>query len=366
MGGADKNAALILGRSMLEWSVAAMAGASSVARVIVVTRADRVDDLSAALSDVTVVAGGEERSDSVRKGLAATSAEVVLIHDAARPLATPALADDVATAAAEHGAAAPVVPVVDSLKRAVGGRIETSVDRAGLVRTQTPQGARRELLLDAFAAAGATTYTDEAALLESRGVAVAAVAGEQANIKVTEPADLEIVRAIAAAHAGDGGLPESRLGLGQDAHGFGPRMGLRLGGVTYDEAPRLHGHSDGDVVLHALATAILSAAGLGDLGRLFPSSDRGTAGVASTELLAETVRQAAQAGWRVSNVQVSLVGARPKLGAQRIDAMRRTIAHLLDLDEHAVAITASTGNLYGAEGAGRAISATCLVAVHRR
>jgi 2-C-methyl-D-erythritol 2,4-cyclodiphosphate synthase len=203
-------------------------------------------------------------------------------------------------------------------------------------------------------------------LLESRGVPVAAVVGEATNIKVTEPADLEIVRAIAAAHAGDGQQPESRLGLGQDAHGFGPQMGLQLGGVTFENAPRLHGHSDGDVVLHALATAILSAAGLGDLGRLFPASDRATAGISSSELLAETLRQAAQAGWQVSNVQVSLVGARPKLGAQGIDAMCRTIAKLVDIDEQAVAITASTGNLYGAEGAGRLISATCLVAVHRR
>ena len=366
MSGADKNAELILGRSMLEWSVAAMAGASSVARVIVVTRPDRVDAVAAAMSEVTVVAGGEQRSDSVRNGVAVSTAEVVLIHDAARPLATPALADGVAAAAAEHGAAVPVVPVVDSLKHAVAGRIEKSIDRAGLVRTQTPQGARRELLLDAFAATGAATYTDEAALLESRGVPVATVAGEATNIKVTEPVDLEIVRAIAAAHAGDGTQPGSRLGLGQDAHGFGPQMGLQLGGVTFENAPRLHGHSDGDVVLHALATAILSAAGLGDLGRLFPPSDRATAGIASAELLAETLRQVALAGWRVSNAQVSLVGARPRLGAQGIDSMRHRIGQLLDIDEQAVAISASTGNLYGAEGAGLVISASCLVVVHRR
>ncbi len=372
MGGADKNVELIDGRSMLEWSVAAMAGAASVRSVVVVTRPDRVATLAdlPALRDVTVVAGGEQRSDSVRNGLAATSAPVVLIHDAARPLATSSLADAVAAAAAEHGAAVPVVPVVDSLKRTVSGRLEQSVDRTGLVRTQTPQGARRELLVDAFAAAGAATYTDEAALLESRGITVATVPGEAMNLKVTEPADLEIVRAIAAAR-GDRGLAgagarDMRIGLGEDTHGFGPGLGLRLGGVVIDDAPRLHGHSDGDVVLHATATAVLSAAGLGDLGRLFPPSDARTTDIDSAELLGEALNQAAQAGWCVSGAQVSVVGARPRLGASRIDAMRDRLAALLGVEGNAVSIVASTGNLYGPEGAGYAISATCLVSVHRR
>jgi 2-C-methyl-D-erythritol 4-phosphate cytidylyltransferase / 2-C-methyl-D-erythritol 2,4-cyclodiphosphate synthase len=366
MGGTDKSAERILDRSMLEWSIDAMAGASSVRRVVVVTRAEQVETLAATLSGVIVVAGGAERSHSVRNGVAATTAEVVLVHDAARPLATPALADRVAAAAAEYGAAVPVVPVVDSLKRAAGDRIESNVDRSGMVRTQTPQGARRELLIDAFAAAGGATYTDEAALLESRGVTVATVAGEPTNIKVTEPADLEVVRAIAAARAGDGPPSATRIGLGQDTHGFGPHLGMRLGGVTFDDAPRLFGHSDGDVVLHALATAILSAANLGDLGRIFPPSDRKTVGIASSELVAEALKQANQAGWSVANAQIALVGARPKLRARGIDAMRARVAQILDIDVHAVGISASTGNLYGAEGAGRAISATCLVGVHRR
>src|SRR4051794_21947959 len=165
MGGVDKNAELILGRSMLEWSVAAMAGARSVDRVLVVARADRVPQIGAQFPNVTVVAGGAQRSDSVRNGVAACTSDVVLIHDAARPLVSAALVNAVADAAAEYGAAVPGVPVVDSLKRPSDGRLEVSVDRDRLVRTQTPRGARRELLLDAFAAAGARSYTDEAALL---------------------------------------------------------------------------------------------------------------------------------------------------------------------------------------------------------
>jgi 2-C-methyl-D-erythritol 4-phosphate cytidylyltransferase/2-C-methyl-D-erythritol 2,4-cyclodiphosphate synthase len=364
MGGADKNAELILGRTMLDWSVASMAAAGSVGGIVVVTRPDRVDEVAAldSMRDVKVVAGGEQRSDSVRNGVAATTADVVLVHDAARPLASPSLADAVAAAAAEHGSAVPVVPVVDSLKRAGSGVLHASVDRTGLVRTQTPQGARRSLLLDAFASANSASYTDEAALLESRGITVATVPGEATNLKVTEPADLEIVRAIAAARETE----LTRVGIGQDTHGFGPELGLRIGGIVIDAAPRLHGHSDGDVVLHAAATAVLSAAGLGDLGRLFPASDPRTKGIDSAELLSEAVAKAAQAGWAVSSAQVSMVGARPKLGARRIDAMRDRLAQLLGANPKAVSITASTGNLYGPEGAGLVISATCLVAVHRR
>jgi len=376
MGGTDKNSELILGRSVLEWSVAAMAVARSVANVVVVSRPDRVESIAAmpSMRDVQVVAGGARRSDSVRNGINVTQSSVVLVHDAARPLATSALADAVAVAAAETGAAVPIVPVVDSLKRAGRGRLEASVDRSGLVRTQTPQGARRDLLVAAFAAAGDASFTDEAALFESQGIAVATVAGEPSNLKVTEPADLEIIRAIAASREGmaDRAAPDQRagradrIGLGEDSHGFGPEMGLRLGGIAIDNAPRLQGHSDGDVIVHAAATAVLAAAGLGDLGRLFPASDPATRRIDSAEMLAEAVRQAQQAGWQVSAAQVSLVGARPKLGGRRIDAMRERLATLLGVDHDEVAIVASTGNLYGPEGAGLVISATCLVSVHRR
>jgi 2-C-methyl-D-erythritol 4-phosphate cytidylyltransferase/2-C-methyl-D-erythritol 2,4-cyclodiphosphate synthase len=285
---------------------------------------------------------------------------VVLVHDGARPLASPALADAVAQAARLHGAAVPVVPVVDSLKRDKGATLGESVERDGLVRAQTPQGARRQLLLDAMAAARDEAFTDEAALLESRGIAVAIVPGEPGNIKVTLPEDLEMVRALARGGA------ETRVGLGQDSHGFGPDLGLWLGGLHIEDAPRLHGHSDGDVVLHAIATALLSATGNGDLGRLFPASDKRTTGIASADLLREAAATARSSGWTVESVQVSLVGARPKIGGQRLDAMASNVADLLAISRESVALTASTGNLSGDEGAGRVITATALVSLYRR
>ena len=149
-----------------------------------------------------------------------------------------------------------------------------------------------------------------------------------------------------------------RVGLGLDSHPFGPGAPLRLGGIEITGAPRLYGHSDGDVALHALADALLGGAGLGDLGRLFPADGRTPEGVASAELVRAVVAQVAAAGWRVGAADVTIVGARPRLGG-RLDEMRSAIAGL-GLDPDAVSVKASTGNLSGDPGAGRAIVAQAI------
>jgi len=154
----------------------------------------------------------------------------------------------------------------------------------------------------------------------------------------------------------------SQVGLGVDRHPFGPGEPLHLGGIAIPGAPRLHGHSDGDVALHAIADALLGSAGLGDLGRVFPADDRTPAGVASSELLADVIRRVGAAGWRPTSIDLTIVGARPRLGAH-LDAMRDEIAALVGLEPAAVSVKASTGNLAGDDGAGRTISATAVVAV---
>ncbi|CAN5163500.1 bifunctional 2-C-methyl-D-erythritol 4-phosphate cytidylyltransferase/2-C-methyl-D-erythritol 2,4-cyclodiphosphate synthase [soil metagenome] len=366
MAGVDKLDAPLAGRPLLAMSVAAMAGARGIRRVIVVTAASRVDDLRQAAwltrLGARVVAGGERRSESVLAGLMESDAEVVLVHDGARPLASSALAEAVSLAAAEHGAAIPVLPVADSLKLTDAGRVAGSLDRRNIVRAQTPQAARRELLLAAFSAAAGESFTDEAGLLEAHGVPVVTVPGEALNIKVTERADLELVSSVLA---GRGRATDSRIGVGYDSHPFGPEDGLWLGGVLFEEAPRLFGHSDGDVALHALATAILSACGLGDLGRHFPSTDPQHRDAASAEMLAGVVTRAAEAGWRPAAAQVSLLGARPRLGAERLEAMRQRVAEVLVLDLDLVAVAASSANLAGPEGAGRVVSANALATLVR-
>jgi len=156
--------------------------------------------------------------------------------------------------------------------------------------------------------------------------------------------------------------PDVRVGYGRDSHPFGPGYPLRLGGIEIDGAPRLHGHSDGDVGLHAVAGALLAAASLGALGSLFPADARTPHGIASTELLRDVVGRLDAAGWQPVTVSLLLVAGRPKLGA-RLEAMRSAIAALLGVEADAVSVDAGTGNLSGDDGAGRTISATAVATI---
>lgn len=371
MGGTDKLAAEVAGRPLLAWTLDALAAAPEIERMVVVTTPDRTADLAGAAwlpaKVVDVVAGGERRQESVHAGFIALegaagggdAAGVVLVHDAARPLVGAGLIGAVVAAVAEHGAAIPVVPVAETLKRLEGELVGSTVDRSGLGAAQTPQGVRRDLLREAYRqypADGTDTFTDEAALLEACSIPVHVVPGEPGNLKVTLPADLDRV-AIALA-----GRRVTRTGIGHDSHPFGPGAPLRLGGIELPGAPALAGHSDGDVALHALADALLGATGLGDLGRLFPADERTPRGVAGAVLVDEVVRRAAEAGWRPSTVDMTIVAARPRLGAH-LDRMRAAIAELLDVPPEAVNVKASSGNLDGPEGAGRSISALVMATV---
>jgi len=183
---------------------------------------------------------------------------------------------------------------------------------------------------------------------------------------VTLPADLRQVES-ALAHAGriaaaSPVAPTVRVGIGEDGHPFGPGSPLALGGIVIDAAPRLHGHSDGDVALHAVCDALLGAAGLGDLGRIFPPGPSTPAGIASRDLVAECLRQVRAAGLAPLSVDVTIIGARPRLAAW-LPEMRDAIAGLLALSADRVNIKASTGNLAGWEGAGRGISARAVAVV---
>ncbi len=368
MGGIDKLTAIVAGRPLLAWSASAMAASPLVDRVVLVVAPERVAEVASAdwlPAGTVVVAGGDTRQASVAAGVRhldhidpGGGDRAVLVHDGARPLATAALVEAVAEAVSRHGAAIPVLPVAETLKRVDDGRIVETVDRAGLASAQTPQGARRRLLLDAwnrFPPDGPRAFTDEAALLEACTITVHAIPGEPTNLKVTLPDDLTRVEQLLAA-----GAP--RVGFGHDSHPFGPGSPLRLGGIAIDGAPALAGHSDGDVVLHAVADALLGAAGQGDLGRLFPSDERTPRAIDSGLLLRDVVSRLAAAGLRPASLDVTIIGARPRLGS-RLDAMRTAIADALGIDAGLVNVKASTGNLAGDEGAGRSISARAVATV---
>jgi 2-C-methyl-D-erythritol 4-phosphate cytidylyltransferase / 2-C-methyl-D-erythritol 2,4-cyclodiphosphate synthase len=371
MGGLDKLAWPIAGRPLLAHTLAALAAVDDVATIVVVTTPERQPDLASVdwlpAKVHAVVSGGARRQDSVAAGFAALEAiapdpdgsRVVLVHDGARPVVGPALVAAVTEAADRYGAAIPVAPVVETIKRLDGDRIVGTVDRATLGSAQTPQGVRRSLwrqaTADPIAAEG--TWTDEAALLEACNITVHAVPGDPSNIKVTMPADLARVAAHLSPTA-----PPTRSGIGQDTHPFGPGTPLMLGGIAIERAPRLAGHSDGDVALHAIADALLGAAALGDLGRHYPAGPATPAGIASGELLSGVIERLSDAGWRPASVDLTIVGARPRL-ATHLEAMRAAIAGMLALPVERVSVKASTGNLDGSEGAGRAISVLALATI---
>ena len=375
MGGVDKLLAPIAGRPLIAWTVAAIAAAPSVDRIVLVTAPERVGEwrdarwLRAVDGVVAVVAGGPTRQVSVANGvrhLAALSPDdsdrPVLVHDGARPLATAALVDAVVAAVQVHGAALPVLPVAETLKRVDHGRVVETVDRASLATAQTPQGARRSVLLRAwetFPPEGDREFTDEAALLEACKITVHAIPGDPANRKVTLPDDLRHVELAL-------GPAAPRVGFGHDSHPFGPGAPLRLGGVTVDGVPALAGHSDGDVALHAVADALLGAAGLGDLGRLFPADARTPRGVASDALLREVVERLAAARPRTRD-------GRPRHHRRPAEARRSAGRHARrrSLRRSASTRAPSTSRRRpatwpGDEGAGRSISARAVATVRER
>ncbi|MBA3604877.1 MAG: 2-C-methyl-D-erythritol 2,4-cyclodiphosphate synthase, partial [Acidimicrobiia bacterium] len=262
------------------------------------------------------VAGGATRTESVRNGLAAVPAEatIVCVHDAARPLASPELFAAV-VGAVRDGAdgAVPAVAVTDTIKVIdARRRVVDTPSRASVVAVQTPQAFRADVLRRAHAAGA--EGTDDAALVEGLGATVVVVPGEAANDKITEPADLERARRSVSG-TGSPSPMDVRVGHGFDVHRVGddPDRPLVLGGCRFDGLPGLAGHSDGDAVAHAVADALLGAAGLGDIGSHFPDTDPAFAGADSVELLRRVGDDVRAAGWSVGNADCSIVCDAPRL-----------------------------------------------------
>ena len=344
----------LAGRRVVEWALAAAREACDGV-VVVVPAAYAARPEPAA--DV-VVAGAATRSGSVRCGLAAVpdDAEVVVVHDAARPLATPALFR-AAVDAVRAGAAGAVcaVPLADTVKRVEGAAVVGTVDRTGLWAVQTPQAFRAGVLRAAHA--GGAEATDDAGLVEAMGEQVVVVPGEPGNLKLTGPADLTVAEALA-------GGPLLRVGQGYDVHAFSddPARALVLGGVTFAGERGLAGHSDADVVVHAVADALLGAAGLGDIGVHFPDSDPAWSGADSMGLLAEVTRLVATAGWHPANVDCTVVLERPRLAPQRA-AMEARLAEVVAAP---VSVKAARAEGLGALGRGEGIACTAVAMVRRR
>lgn len=305
-----------------------------------------------------VVAGGRRRQDSVRNGLDALPAgDWVAVHDGARPFVEEAMLRRGLEAAQATGAAAAAVPVRDTIKQVGDEReVVSTPARESLWAAQTPQVFRRELLERAHREVD-DDATDDAGMVERVGGRVTVFEGSPWNIKVTTPEDLVIAEAIAS-----GGGVRRRYGTGFDGHRLIPGGPLRLGGVDVPFDFRLEGHSDGDVLLHAVASAVLGGAGLGDLGRHFPSSDASLKGIDSRVLLGRTAALARDAGWLVDFVDATIIAQRPKLAAY-LDAMGRSIAGTLGLEPAQVNVKATSTDHVGAIGHGEGIAAQAIATV---
>jgi 2-C-methyl-D-erythritol 4-phosphate cytidylyltransferase/2-C-methyl-D-erythritol 2,4-cyclodiphosphate synthase len=352
VGGLPKQYRLLGGKPVLRRAVEALASHPAIARVRVVIGAGQEALAQAALEGVDIgdlVEGGAERADSVRAGLAQIDGDAVLVHDAARPFCPPEVIDRLLAPLEFFEGAAPVLAVGDTLARA-SDKLEEPVDRCGMVRVQTPQAFRLDALRVAYDRWTGITPTDETTVARAAGLSVAAVEGDAALEKITTPADFHRAEALLAARL------TPRTGIGFDVHAFAGDGPVMMGGIAIPHSRGLAGHSDADVVLHAITDALLGAAGLGDIGEHFPPSDPQWKGTSSDLFLAHAAGLIRERGGMIDHVDCTVICEEPKVGPHRLE-MKRKVAAILGLDEHQVSIKATTTEGLGFTGRREGIAA---------
>ena len=356
------------GRTILQRSVDAFVESDAVGEVVVALPSQLAaappDYLRARTKPVVIVGGGERRRDSVRLAFERISrhAEVVVIHDAARPLVTGSLIRRTVEAAFEAGAAIAALRSRDTVKRSdAAGRVAETLPRDQIYLAQTPQAFRVDVLRDALTIPG--DATDEAALAERAGHPVQLVEGDARNLKVTTPDDLALAERLLG---GPDAVPSAgiRVGNGYDLHRLVEGRPLILGGVTIPFDKGLFGHSDADVICHALTDAILGGAGAGDIGRHFPDTDSAWKNANSLDLLRRASAIVAAAGFTLVNVDVVVVAERPQL-APHVDAIRARVADAIGCDPSQVSVKGKTNEGVDSTGAGEAIAAHAVALLAR-
>ena len=359
----------IAGKTMLERTLETLAACEDVGRIVLVVAPEDAYIDALTLPDIVELhrVGGAERAQSVRNGLRAAALPEdawVLVHDAARPgVRSRDVSALMAALRADATLSGAILaqPVADTVKRAdASGCILETVDRNGLWRAATPQAFRAGEL--ARALSGPLEHvTDEASAMEAFGAKIALVPCGSANFKVTQPADLELAEMLFKEETP---MPEFRIGQGYDSHRLVRGRPLMLGGVHVPHDKGLDGHSDADVLLHALTDALLGASGLGDIGTLFPPSDMRFKGADSAKLLEVVCEKVREAGWRVVNADMTLVAERPKLGDYKAD-IRRRVAALLGVEPSAVGVKAKTNEKMDAVGREEGMAAHAVVLLTR-
>ena len=370
--GFDKLSFDLGGETVLHRSIRAFDQCPQIGEIVLVAGKNRAfveQQAVGCTKPVQIVAGGATRAESAKNGVLAAHGELVAVHDAARPFVSPAVIAAVLEAAARCGAAAPAVPVKDTIKQAVPGDgktvpeaclVHSTPDRSTLYAVQTPQCFDRTQYLAALQeldAEKARLVTDDCSLFELTGRSVQLTQGDYANLKITTREDLP--RPVQKEET------RMRIGHGYDVHRLVEGRKLILGGVEIPFEKGLLGHSDADVLAHAVMDAVLGAAALGDIGQHFPDNDPAYAGADSLELARHVARILSEHGYRVENIDATILCQRPKL-APHIPAMRANLAVAFGLPVDAVSVKATTEEHLGFTGEGLGIAAHAVALIETR
>ena len=371
MQGVDKLSLPIGGRPLLWHSLAVFDECELVTSVVVVVQSERTDEFKDSIANggfskrIAVVSGGNRRQDSVRNGILelqrlGDQSPFVAIHDAARPFIDASMLSRGLSAAARVGAAIPVVAVKDTIKQVEHRIVVDTPSRESMFSVQTPQIFRTEILRAAHDTIK-SDVTDDASMVEIAGGLVGTFEGTYDNIKITTQSDIPIAEAIASRQVN----PTSyRYGIGFDGHSLVHGGPLTLGGVEIEFDMHLEGHSDGDVLMHVVASAILGAAGLGDLGGNFPSNDQRYADVASSLFVRNATDKAADLDWRIDYLDATVIAQRPRLAAHAT-AFESNIADALGVDTERVNVKVTSTDKVGAIGRGEGIAAQAIATLVR-
>lgn len=358
----------VAGRPVLLRTLDNILSVAAVSQVVVALPAEHMPGARALLEGrparvpIDLVAGGDSRQESVRRGVVAVRPEidVIMVHDAARPLCRPDVIARILESAWSRGSAVAGIPATETIQRVSRtGRVLATPPRRELVAVQTPQAFHGGILRSALERAAAEGFagSDESSIVRWAGYPVFVVEGSPDNIKITRPADLKLAEILLRGEEGAAMAASGmRIGHGIDYHRLVEGRSLILGGVAVPFEKGLEGHSDADVLAHAICDALLGAAALGDIGRHFPDTDPANRGRSSMEFLGEVLARIRAEGWTVVNVDATLLAQRPKL-APYMQAMRRNIAGALQIGAGGVNIKATTTEGLNAEGRGEGISA---------
>ena len=369
----NKNFLEIDGEKFLTMTLKTFSKVERVKDLIVVVAENEIEQVENFLNaeknlkPYKIVVGGSERQYSIANALKFISedTEIILVHDAARPLISQSVIENVIDAAEKFGGAIAAVPAKNTMKFIDAENfVKSTPPRNELVEVQTPQGFKKNILLRAYKKAEEENFlgTDDASLVERLGEKIKIVSGDYKNIKITTQEDLKIAESFLTAEKNV--LPTFRTGFGYDVHKLVEGRKLILGGVEIPHSLGLAGHSDADVLIHAIIDAILGAAALGDIGQHFPDTDAKFKNIDSTKLLAEVVKIVRSKGWRIENIDSTVVAQKPKL-SPHILKIRQRLSEVLQIDFDKINVKAKTEEGLGFTGSEQGISSYAVATLRR-